>query len=240
MLAEFPGFDMSLEDCELNAVKFISPKLLAREVELMHKKWFDYRFMHPTMATMYFAECYRNAFKMISMVRYDASRGQYMKGLAGDKDGNIFLMKQIEITGLWAARQAADALCIPYDFYCNEAMRLAERNMWKHMPRPQRMYSDEMQCDIHNAWMEEQAINPRLAAHKAYNEGINTNSIAVNEYLDYLVSIAQQREKPEYFLARMLQEGMPLADKIEATFGKHVAHTVQGEKFNQIDNSVVS
>lgn len=200
----YVGHGMSTEEYDYLAWSTINPKLFKFEVELFGKKWFDYRNMHPTDATYLFSSSYSNAYRMISAVRYDVQRAPFMKGLSG-KTGDVFTeQKQRNVLGLWKARQAADRYCIPYDFYCNSAMRIAEEMSWVHMPRPCQLYGDKILPKIVERWNNELSARVVVAEHDIYKAINYISLIDQNAYYDYLFSIVDMREHKQYLLSDLV------------------------------------
>lgn len=200
----YVGHGLSTDEYDYLAWSAVNPKLFKFEVELYGKKWFDYRNMHPTDATYLFSKSYSDAYRMISAVRFDVERAPYMKGLRG-KTGDVFVEQgSRNVVGLWKARQAADKYGIPYDFYCNAAMRIAESASWKHMPRPCQLYGDKILPKVVERWNDELEARVVTAEHEVYKAVNYVSLIDQNMYCDYLFSIIDMREHKEYLLSDLV------------------------------------
>mgnify|MGYP006425853847 CR=1 FL=1 len=120
------------------AIAFVDAKHFAGESALFESKWWDYRMMHPTKATLLFAHSYKRAIKRALRIRSDIYRAANYKGL---KDPSLFMNAKATYTGMWKARQEADRHGIPYEFWCWQAMVYAEERNWSYLPKPQQLYS---------------------------------------------------------------------------------------------------
>jgi len=147
---DFFGSQFTAQECDLLAFDGINEKLLSGEAKLFGEKWFDYRFMHPTTATYLFAHLYSEGCKDANQVIYDVDKGKFMKNWKG-KD---FLDKK-ERGGFWKARQSADRMCMPYNYYIRFAIDFGLSRCWKRIPRPSQMYSKECIEWVQNKWSDE-------------------------------------------------------------------------------------
>ena len=136
---QYFGNDITADtDFDALAIAFIDANLFLDESKLYKTKWWDYRFMHPSKATLIFAQNYKDAIKRALRIRSDVYRAANFKGL---KDANLFMNAKATYTGMWKARQAADKHGVPYDFWCWKAMEYAEERNWQYLPKPQQLYS---------------------------------------------------------------------------------------------------
>jgi hypothetical protein len=119
-------------------VENIPSKYWQREPELYEGKWWDYRMMHPMQATYHFVDAYKRAYKAAFARRSDSEGAKWLKVFAKD---DFLEGASSTRTALWLARQQADEIGCPYDFFCTRAMHYAERRDWAMLPRPQAMYS---------------------------------------------------------------------------------------------------
>lgn len=134
------GLALRPERYDALAVENIPSKYWLRESELFGSKWWDYRIMHPMQATYYFVDAYKRAYKVAYGRRQDTEASQWLKVFAKDD----FLEGAASTrTALWLARQQADEIGCPYNFFCSRAMHYAERRDWAMLPRPQAMYSNK-------------------------------------------------------------------------------------------------
>lgn len=143
----FFGSSLTKEDCEVFSIAFVDRKLLKKEPELYGTKWFDYRELHPVMATYLFAHHYNKAFGEFMRVNKN-HKLRYMAAFKG-KD----VIKAKEAKSFWRLRQIADAHGVRYDFFMNEVMRWCANRGWRQPPRPAHVSSnEEMLADILIKW----------------------------------------------------------------------------------------
>ena len=237
----YVGHGLSTEEYDYLAWSAVNPKLFKFEVELFGKKWFDYRSMHPTDATYLFSDAYSNAYRMISAVRFDVERAPYMKGLKG-KLGDVFTeQKPRNVLGLWKARQAADRHCIPYDFYCNTAMRIAEETSWTHMPRPCQLYGDKILPKIVDRWNNELGARVIVAKHEVYQAANYDSLVDQDRYYDYLFSIVDMREHKQYLLSDLVYERKVISECVALEhYGAFLLDMAKEHFFELKDQSLVT
>ena len=167
---DYFGAELSQLDCERLALERISGKLLQREASLFATKWFDYRGMHPTKATYLFVALFDKAFvRQIQrridheIVNWHSFKGEDFLNLTvevrirDEKKRKEKIEREVRArtrtyTAFWKARQTADALGVPYDFYANKVMQWADMNIWQRVPGPNHAYSPEVVEFIKSAW----------------------------------------------------------------------------------------
>lgn len=136
--SEMPETELTSAEFDALAIAFVDANLFTIESDLYKTKFWDYRFMHPTKATLEFAQCYKKAIKRALRVRSDIYRAANFKGL---KHNDLFMNAKATYTGMWKARQMADSHGVPYEFWCWKAMEFAEERNWQYLPKPQQLYS---------------------------------------------------------------------------------------------------
>jgi hypothetical protein len=198
---EFYGHDLSFLHCEVAAIANIDGKILKREPELLTKKWFDYRRMHPTKATYLFAQCYLKAYQDFMVTTLDFERGKFMRPFKGGPD----FMVAKEKKALWQLRQTGDQLGIRYNFFLRFAMNWMMARSWHHAPRPSHMNAnDEMLADMVLAWEEECRNSLQICADERYlaaNWFGHADQIA---YEAFLIKQIKQRAHPKFSLSAAL------------------------------------
>lgn len=143
----FFGADVELIACEALAIAKIERKLLAKEAELYASKWFDYRALHPTMATYLMAHHYNREYGNYVGHCLDHSK-RFMVGFKGKN-----VMATREVKAFWKLRQRIDQLGIRYDFFMQHAMAYFVAHGWTRPPRPAHMTScDDMMVEVQNKW----------------------------------------------------------------------------------------
>lgn len=123
----------------LATAKSIPAETAALEAQLSRTKWFDYRFMSPWEATSLFASAYQQVFKekwSLNWSTVDAPKKIAIRR-------NSWSSSPRETISVWKARQVADALGAPYDWFCREALEALLRDGWTRQPRPNQLYSEK-------------------------------------------------------------------------------------------------
>lgn len=147
----FYGQDLTPEEADALAIGHIPAKVLSLEAELMDKKWFDYRMIHPTVATYLFAQAYTDGYQRFIRISQDHERSRFVKGFKG-KD----FMESREKGTFWKVRQRIDELGIRYDFFMNRAADFCINNGWHQPPRPSHLYSNpDLMVEVMNKWHHE-------------------------------------------------------------------------------------
>lgn len=209
---EYFGCELDFIHCEALMLAKIPPAQLEVELERMQTKWWDYRNLHPVKATYLFAHHYNLAYKAVVQMSRDVERGAHMKAWKG-KD--IFERKT-ELTGLWKARQNADALGMRYDFYCLQALKWAEDRNWKNLMRPTAMYSDDVTEFLQEAWMTECRARLQVAMHPRYQLVNNFGHVDQEAYRKWALGQVSARQHKEFALHTYMVSNAQL-DPAEAT-----------------------
>lgn len=115
------GMEFSPLLCDKFAIAKIDKSVLAEDVELFETKWWDYRTMHPTQATLYFHQQYKliGADFVAKYVDMDMGKGMRI----GHARNDLRAAKVHQVRGFWRARQTADAIGVPYDVYLRVAFQ---------------------------------------------------------------------------------------------------------------------
>jgi hypothetical protein len=112
------------------AARLIPKNRLARERYLASVKWFDYRWLSPFEATELFTETCLRAYTENWCIRWrsnvEASEGGLR--LAGIR------FSAEDALALWDARQSADEMGIPYNFFMKHLYRISNRRRGQHRP----------------------------------------------------------------------------------------------------------
>lgn len=192
---EFFGQTLSFAECEILAVATIDRKILSAEAALYGDKWFDYRPLHPTMATYLCAHHYNRAYGDF-MGECMAHGKRFMVGFKG-KD----VMKVREKKSFWKLRQKVDSLGIRYDFFMREAMQVCIARGWRRPPRPAHILNDnELLLEVANKWSMECRAKIQFALSPRF---LVENFVGAPDqlaYEEYLVSEIMRRPHPKYAL----------------------------------------
>ncbi|HFP9309459.1 TPA: hypothetical protein ACHOZC_003458 [Raoultella ornithinolytica] len=113
------------------------------ENALFKTKWFDYRMMHPLIATSLFTETYKSAYSRIMEThgREDFRHAPFRTGL---KRQSYLEMSAANKTSLWKARQIADRYCCTYEYFISTILSAAASRLWDKLPRPQHLWQEDL------------------------------------------------------------------------------------------------
>lgn len=217
----FFGQTLTHEECEVLAIARIDRKLLAAEPALYESKWFDYRPLHPVMATYLCVHYYNRAFGDFVGKYFDHGR-RFMVGFKG-KD----FMNTREFKSFWRLRQKADELGIRYDFFMREAMNFCAAHGWRQPPRPQMISTNnDMLVEITNKWAMECRAKIQFAVSPRFQVEHFVGGRDQLAYEDYLIGEIMKRPHPKYALHAALYIYGHL--RIEAALAKLPDSAIEG------------
>lgn len=195
----FYGATLDRLSCEAQAIARIDAKLLAREPALYKSKWFDYRPLHPALATYLLAHCFNRAYGDF-MARCFNHKKRFMAAFKG-KD----VMACREVKSFWKLRQKIDELGIRYDFFCREAMAWCESMGWHQPPRPAHVSTNaDLIIHVANRWEEERRAKIQWARLPRYTAAAFVGAPDQLAYEEYLAGAIMTRTHPKYSLAAAL------------------------------------
>lgn len=194
------------------------------ETELFRKKWFDYRFLHPIQATYYFAHCYEQAHRIAYSRHISRDRAEFIKVL---KKPDLFENEPRFINGVFAARQYADAIGAPYDFFIEASIR-HRLAYWKqkHLPQPSHLYADWVCEKVFNEWEDSKRHRVRHAENRLYRAPNYEGSRDQDEHRGFLVDTALSRADPKTLLASFVDQELLTLSWIAARLGQDYAERV--------------
>ena len=217
----FYGCELDPAQADIATIQHIQPKLLKQEPELMRKKSFDYRRMHPTVATYLFVAEYIKAFKRMTAAAFDVDRAQFVKGMK-----EIDFMDSRERNTFWKLRQKADECGVRYDFFMRSAMQWCLARGWHQPPRPSQIYSnDDMIVAILDAWAMECRAKIQYPEDPHFLVENWVGSVDQLAYEAYLVERIKQKPTPKYALNAAIYEMGVL--RIEAALEHFPVATVE-------------
>lgn len=158
----FVGNGLSREEYELLALG-IDPTHRAGEADLFKTRWVEYAEMHPARATYLYAHFYKEQTRTFYETCIDIETAQFVRAFSPN---DIF--KSRDMTAMWLARRACDALGCPYDFALRFAQQRAVNRLYKTFPRPNQLYSEEFVIDLSEAWNESLAMMLRYSRHERF------------------------------------------------------------------------
>lgn len=186
---------------ELLAIQHIPQSLLNREAELMRAKWFDYRRLHPTIASYYLAHCYAKAFKEVNKLMKGDEVGQYQQPFQKMN----FLELDKEKLSFWRLRQLIDSLGMRYDFFLREMMKWYTGNGWTSPPRPCHLLNNAQAItDTMVAWEEECRARLQIAKDPYFKAKNWVGGVDQIAWENFLITQIKHRRHPQYALGAAL------------------------------------
>lgn len=206
------------------------PKVHIEDVaSVFETRWWDYRKMAPghsfyLFAHHYYAGCRSAARNFLAekanlrSYQDDKSRAFNLVGasLGQMQVEDIWSKDQAHITGVWKAMLVADAFGIPYDVYVRLACRIALQRLWKRLPRPSQLYSDNLAAAVVEEWEALKLERPTFAKHPIYAEENYMGLDLQDAYREWLIEhIENQKDKLSAIMiavyhSRQIPEAMAL------------------------------
>lgn len=231
------GLDLTTPEYEEIAVNRIAKKHRKDEAELMNCCWWDYRGKHPTWRTYLLAGIYRETFRRLYVRHIDADITDNVRGYSRpdplDNRPNRGKTSKIPMpTYLWKARQYADEMGAPYDFYVNCAAETAIRRKTsnvaigrmktsdsrKLMLSASNLYEESIVLTVYERWQEMQRYAPRFARDPGYiiKPGQSVTPLQ-SEHEKAVINHAISMSHPQYCLSNAVMKGhvrMALLEKL--------------------------
>lgn len=135
--------DWSTADMDQWVAQNIGLSRCKGEADLFDTKWFDYRDMHPLMATCMFTEAYKRQYSQI-MLSHGREHFESAPFSIGLKRLPYQELATVNKTSLWKARQFADRYCCSYDYFISTVLSAAATRLWDKLPRPQHLWQPEL------------------------------------------------------------------------------------------------
>lgn len=219
MAIEYFGQHLDKAAYELAAIE-IDPTHRSDEASLAQKCWFDYHAMPPAQRTYLFAHHYNIQTKTFCETAVDARTSEDARGFTPD---DVFMSR--DITSMWLARRASDALTIPYDFTMRFAQKRALERLFTRFPRPNQLYGEEFEVDLQAAWNENIAISLRYSRSARFHIHPQTPMTFLQKrHLQFLLIQVSSRPKPHVnILARMLSEKVISEEIVRKGFDKETS-----------------
>jgi hypothetical protein len=198
---------------------------LSFEVPLMSTKWFDYRQLTPVQATYLFADRYREAFKQNFRRYVDYARADYVKALRRE---DLFKCEPTIVSGIWRARQHADAMGIPYEDYLADALNRAMRVHREFLPKPTQLYTDAIVEYVQERWEQRQRAKLYVAESDLYMNQNYLGLPAQNAHHEWLFTQAELRPDRAQWLNRLvyLDQRLP-EEKVIARYEPDLVREIQ-------------
>lgn len=184
-------------------------KLSEIERGLAQSKWFDYRFMPPTLATYLYAKAYDDVLREMFRRHIDSSRARYVKAFKTQDP-----LKDTAVrTGLWKGRQIADALCMPYPLYIEIVMETALRIKRNYLPRPQQLYSQPLVDAAGAAWEERLEARYWAGEDRRFTNDAYQGAPAQDAHRAWVIGQIARRGYSEHLLARAVWQDQNLTEQ---------------------------
>lgn len=220
------GADITRDDSWALEIAHIPQSMREEEPALQNSRWFDYRHLLPAQATYLFANRYEEIGREVFGQTRDISAAAQFKMLSYD---DIFASN--EILNFWRARQAADRIGCKYDFYIRMVFHRHWHRGFKFFPRPNQLYSEEIELDAKDAWKIETRGSLQLAKLDRFKNEFFVGHPDQVAYHSYLIEQVENRAHRHMILGRMVfkEKILPLeiagrafgADEIRRAFYLH-------------------
>ncbi len=212
------GSELTIADCEMLALTRVDPSMRVAEAVLFNRRWFDHRHLHPVQATYLFAHEYAEAVKRAYVRQKDIRTLDKVKGF--DVAG---LFASRELTAMWRARQAFDAIGCRYEYALDFIMKRFCDRGWKIFPRPNQLYAEEIVLDVRDAWRAECKAKTQLAKHERF---LAENFVGHSDQRAYqawqIDQVKTRGGNRAMLLGRLLQERALTEDTVREAFGEAV------------------
>jgi hypothetical protein len=208
----------SIQELDVMMFKHINFKWLAVEAELFQSKWFDYRFLHPVLATEQYAQAFSEVYRDNYRRNIDKATSEHISPLSNP---NIFECKPATLIGLWRGRQVADMLCIPYETFLRLSYQERLR-YWrsKHLPRPSQLYSTEVVERVITQWEKMQEVRLYFSELPEYSNQHYIGTPAQKDHHEFLMAQCDRKTVKREWLDILtgVKNLLPL-EKVEYRFG---------------------
>jgi hypothetical protein len=235
------GCDLSEDDYEITMATKWDKSLVREELGLFSRKSFDYRHLHPVQATYYFAHVFVEQTRSIIRKHIDNTPPKVLNsGKTKDwnplKTGDVFEPPsdpkkakswKSKTKSLIKARQTADRLGIPYEFFISKGLRsyyfgryyLFENEGKRTLPTPEMFTTEDCLVSIADAWLQELDSRIHHATHPRYLIENDCGHTDVSEHQTSLLSQISRKSDPTPALRKFLAMGLLSEERIEARFG---------------------
>ena len=205
------------------ALSSIASEILAHEKYLFTCKWFDYRFMTPFEATMTYVDAFAAVSRRIYKRELDRGRADHIRIPSSMHYQRLFVANAMtqkdkaRFTGYWRARQVADALCMPYDLFIDEAIT-ARMRRWQrtYLPHPQQLYSEFVVEKVQARWEEMQRARNHFPEHHAFMVQNYRGAPAQNDVHEYLFGQAESGGNRIKQICTFVQRDLLPLEKVKA------------------------
>lgn len=215
-LEEYP--DLSLDDI---LAMFVDEKHRDHDRALFATKWWDYRMMTPTEATLAYIDAFGVEVRKIYARDIDYERAQHIHVVTGASVRKGLLENEQKakraFAGFWRGRQVADALGMPYDVYTAEVLNSRMRywanvkvqdrkGKWRtKLPTATQLYGERDVERVQARWEELQASRVFYSEHHAFLPQNYVGAPVQDAYFAYLAERAGRSSNRIAMLADMVE-----------------------------------
>jgi hypothetical protein len=194
----------------------VSREFRDHDTALFQGKWFDYRAMHPALATLLFAREYKVVFRHLYERHYDRHRARFVNGLKNETE---IVGDRRSLNGLWRARQHADALGMPYKLFIALTMETGLRVSRDFLPRPEQLYSEAQIFAAEGGWTSRRRVKIYVSKLPCLNLNIQpyVADPLQDAHMNWVVEQIKFRENPVPLLRRFIVEEPLLDERFAAT-----------------------
>lgn len=195
------GAGQDIRHYEMRSMK-IDPAHREHQADLVMSRWFDYSNLHPAQTTYLYAHLYQAQTAKFYEAFIDARTVEKARAFVPN---DIFMSR--DMTSMWLARAAADALGVPYDFVLQFAQARAFDRTYKSFPRPNQLYGEEFELDLAVAWKESLGCSLRYSRLPRYRVSNFVKTRPQKAHIQFVVDQIKGRALPHVnLLARMFVE----------------------------------
>lgn len=232
-LDEFQGYHRDQNECDILLHSRWPASLLKKESGLFRSKWWDYRHLHPTIATDLFGYIFTVEMRKIIRAHINNSppkissdgkvRDWFPLG-AGDLFNPPTASSRMnawrrKISGVIKARQTADSDGIPYPFFIQAGLQHIYFGggcyILEHvtLPMPSLLHNDRCLQRIREQWIDkmESGVMTGDGEHfKIPGDG----SAVFKAHQNWLIGQVRERPIPRYAATRLVKEGYLTHDQV--------------------------
>jgi hypothetical protein len=194
----------------------IDPTHRDGEADLVQSRWFDYHDLHPAEATYLYAHHYVQQTRAFYEACIDIRTVEDVRAFTPN---DIFRSR--DLTAMWLARRAADAIGAPYPFVLRFAHDRALDRLYHRFPRPNQLYGEEFELDAADAWRELCARSIQFSRLPFFTIARYGGAPVQDRHIAFLIEQVDRRHGPKHrLLARLFKEGVlsPHLDAVRAAF----------------------
>lgn len=203
-MEDFLGSGLARSEMEVRALR-IDPAHRDGEASLMRTRWFDYRDMHSVEVTYLYAHLYKEQTKKFYAQNIDIRTVEAARSFFPD---DIFMSR--DLTSMWLARRAADAMGIPYPFVLQFAQDRFLARLQHNFPRPNQLYGEEFEADLAQAWAARVGQQLTYSHQPRYKATAWKKDVNQAEHLLFIFKQILQRpqQSRHRLLGRLISEGV--------------------------------